>query len=509
MDFISLLSRTTSNLPLSKVKGTNSNGLGGIKVITWLLSTIVLGGATCITACSSGLYTENLRSQAAGTSQRTATAKATSEISQRSPQPILPPSKQRGILTGELSVNGFDLPEHEALSAESFVNQIGVVTHFSYTDTAYYTDFSAVLAALQKLGVRHVRDGYYPWPADSPIVQMHRQLASSGITTDYVVPYDISTTPMAIEQFAAEVGDTESLEAPNECDVSNNCGENGIDDVALFLPIVNKAASDLNISTVGPSFALPQSYLTAGNLTSDMTVNNLHVYFGGRNPGSGGWGNADTQGNAYGSLPYWFDMAEEDGPGLASEITETGYIAYPTTTVPYTLPESVEASYIPRSLLLACQEGIKETFVYELLDEVSSPGYGLLRTDLSPKPAFTAIQNLIATLSDSGGTFRPGSLPYTISGGGSDLKQLLFEKSDGSFWLVLWVEASSWDPVNANPISITPENVLIQLSSSYHTVTDYHFDATGNVTLFEQPMSNNSAGLTVTDQISIVKIQQD
>jgi hypothetical protein len=421
---------------------------------------------------------------------------------------ILPPRKIGGVTAHSL-LSASILPAQQASSAAAFVGQIGVVTHLSYTNTPYYTEFPQILSALQTLGVHHIRDGYYPWPATSPIVQNHQQLASAGITTDYVVPYDLTTTPQSIEQFAAEVGDVESLEAPNECDVSGTCGSNPIADVASFLPVVDAAATDLQVPVVGPAFALQTSYLSAGDLASEMTVNNLHLYFGGRNPGSTGWGGDDAEGNSYGSFNYWLDMANADGPGLPAEITETGYISTPTTTTPYTLPESVEASYTPRTLLLAFQHGFPETFLYELIDEPSSPGYGLLNADLSPKPAFTAVQNLIATLSDDGGSFTPGSLPYTFSGGDSNLNQLLFEKSDGSFWLVLWLEESSWDPVNCVPIAITPENIGIELNGSYQTTTDYQFDSSGNVTTFNQPMNGNWASLTVTDQISIVEIQNN
>jgi hypothetical protein len=93
---------------------------------------------------------------------------------------------------------------------------------------------------------------------------------------------------------------------------------------------------------------------------------------------------------------------------MPSEITETGYIASPATTTPFTLPENVEASYTPRTLLLAYKHGFEKSFLYELIDEVSSPGYGLLNGDLSPKPAFTAVENLLSTLFDSGGAFTPG-----------------------------------------------------------------------------------------------------
>ena len=367
-----------------------------------------------------------------------------------------------------------------------------------------------MLSALESLGVHHIRDGFYPWTSNSQIVQNHKALASAGIRTDYVVPYSLTTTPTAVATLAGETGDLESVEAPNECDVNSGCGGTGLlalANLVSFLPVVNGAAGKLGVPAIGPSFVLQGTYPLVGNLDGDMSVNNLHIYFGGRNPGSTGWGAADAQGHAYGSFDWWLDQAAIDGPGKPVEITETGYIATPTTSTPYTLPESVEASYIPRTLLLAYRHGFKRTLLYELLDEKSSPGYGLLHSDFSPKPAFTAVRNLLATLDDDGtGAFTAGSLPYVISGGGTTLNHLLLEKRDGSYWLVLWLEESSWNPAHVASIAVTPQNISLQLGSAFKTTKDFQFDANGEVTPFNQPMSGDTAGLTVTDRVSIVEI---
>lgn len=404
------------------------------------------------------------------------------------------------------------LPSELAASAAAFVDSAGVVTHLSYTDTPYYTQFPGVLSALQALGIHHIRDGYYPWPSSSPIVQAHNQLAAAGIKCDYVIPYNTATTPQSIESFAPEVGDMESLELPNECDLAGNCGgatgAAGLQNMLSILPTVRAAATDLNLPLLGPSLTQQSSFAAVGNLSSELSLNNLHIYFWGLNPGNTGWGiGADAEGNAYGSFAWWLDQAAIDAPGLPSVITETGYMAYPSTTTPSTVPESVEASYIPRTLLLAYTWGFKKTYFYELLDEVSSPGYGLLHSDLTPKPAFTALQNLLALLNDAGGeSFIPGSLQYSISGGVPQLNHLLIQKHDGSFWLVLWLEESSWNPTTATPIAVTPVNIAINLNSLYQATTDYQFDSNGNATPFNQPMSGNSTPLTVTDKISIVRI---
>ncbi len=341
------------------------------------------------------------------------------------------------------------------------------------------------------------------------MIDMHHQLLAAGIKTTYNVPWNLSTQPANIENLASLVGDMEALESPNECDINGTCGGTGlagIVNLVAFIPTLHAAGNDLHVPVLGPSFVLQNSYTLTGLLTSLIDDNNLHIYFGGRNPGSAGWGSFDPEGNSYGSFSWWLDQAAIDGPTLPSQITETGYMAYPTTSTQWTLPESVEASYMPRTLLLAYMHGYKRTMMYELLDEVSSPGYGLLRSDMSPKPAFTAVSNLMATLADGNTAFTPAALHYQISGGDSTLNHLLLQKQDGSFWLVLWVEQSSWDPNAVRPIAVGPQNISIQLDTAYQTATTWQFDTKGNATPFNQPMTGDTASLTVTDQISIVKI---
>lgn len=406
------------------------------------------------------------------------------------------------------TVGSYVAPE-QAAQADSFVNSVGVVTHMSYTDTPYYTAWPQVLTALKSLGVRHIRDGFYNWSPSSPFIAEHQALAASGITCNYVVPWDQTTTPQILEQFASEAQDMEALEAPNECDADGNCGgggETGIRNVLAFLPTLTAAGQQLNVPVIGPSFTQQSSYAAAGNIASDMTYNNLHVYFGGRNPGSQGWGDLDADGRAYGSFNWWLDQAALDAPGVPSEITESGYMAYPTTSTPYTLPESVEASYTPRTLLLAFQHGVKRTFLYELLDEISSPGYGLLNGDFTPKPAFTAVKNLLSVLSDQGDSFSPGTLSYSLEGGDATLNHLLLQKRDGSFWLVLWLEQSSFDPASDTAEPVSAQDVTLQLYNSNSAGHILQFDKSGNVTSTQVTGNGSTLSLAVSDQVTIVQI---
>jgi hypothetical protein len=167
----------------------------------------------------------------------------------------------------------------------------------------------------------------------------------------------------------------------------------------------------------------------------------------------------------------------------------------------------VQTAYVQRTMLLDFMHGYQETFIYELMDDPTSPaGYGLLRRDMTQKPAFIGLSNMLHLLADTDTAFTPGKLAFRISGGDSKLNHLLFQKKDGSYWLVLWVEAPSWDPATVRPLNVAPQNIGIALDGAHTTVKNYQFNSSGGFCTFDQPMNYGWAGLTVTDQITIIKI---
>jgi hypothetical protein len=397
------------------------------------------------------------------------------------------------------------MPSEKAAQSDGFVDSIGVQTHISYINTAY-GNWPKVLAGLESLGVRHIRDGL---PVTSTYLSIFQQMAAAGIrcTCGFALPN--SLTASQISSFVQQTQNVEALEAPNECDASNNCGGGGVTGVAnvvAFLPILDAASTMTKLPVVGPSFTLQLGYASAGDIAPLINFNNLHVYFGGRNPGSPGWGEGDPEGNFYGSFAWWIDQGNLDAPGTPDMVTETGYMAYPTATQPGTIPESVEASYTPRTVLLSFTKGIKRTFVYELVDEWSTTGYGLLANDFSEKPAFMALKNLIATFEDPGASFTPGSLSYSITGNTNTMQHLLLQKRDGSYWLVLWLEQSSYDATNNVPVSVTPQDVTLSIGVGFEFGNLMQFDSTGNSASSALATSGYTAPLTISDQISIVQI---
>jgi hypothetical protein len=362
-----------------------------------------------------------------------------------------------------------------ALQADAFVDSIGVNTHLSYFDTPYSYEWSQTFQALQAMGVRHIRDGYFEWGSSNALYARHRLLASSGIHCDYVIGYQPWVTAENIVQFKNLVGDMESVEGPNEYD--DNGGGGWQQRLQQFLPKIAQIGQSAGVPVVGPSFVRMESYAAMGNISRYMSYNNLHVYFGGRNPGATGWGSTDRYGHGYGSFGWWIDSGNMDAPGVPQIITETGYITYPNVRKPYTVPDRVAAAYIPRTYLEAFAAGVKRTYAYELIDEpVLAKGYGLLNQDMSPKPAFIAVSNLAALLTDKGPGFRTGALNYTLSGDTNNVHHVLMQKRDGSFWLALWVENSIYNPVNNTDLPLPRQNVTLNIegrrASTLHAFND-------------------------------------
>jgi hypothetical protein len=131
---------------------------------------------------------------------------------------------------------------------------------------------------------------------------------------------------------------------------------------------------------------------------------------------------------------------------------------------------------------------------------------------MSPRPAFTAVENLIATLDDTSTAFTPAPLSYAVTGADASLNQVLLEKHDGSYWLVLWLEKSSWNADTAQPIAVAPQQVTLTLNSGYTASVLHQFNTQGTVVTSNLATTTNSSAKThtmtfpVSDQISVVQI---
>ena len=152
-------------------------------------------------------------------------------------------------------------------------------------------------------------------------------------------------------------------------------------------------------------------------------------------------------------------------------ITEAGYYTTGSTTNPNSVDLSVQAKYTLDLVLDSIQAGNAKTYLYELLDQKSGDGssednFGLFYSDGTPKPAATAIRNLLTLLTDPGSSasgFPQGSMTYSLSGLPSGGNSFLMEKSDGSYWLAVWDDTRLSGPVTSTDIAVPPAPVTINL----------------------------------------------
>jgi hypothetical protein len=401
-------------------------------------------------------------------------------------------------------IPGAAVSQVQAVRAYDVYDSVGVNTHWYFGNGyQYLPQFSQLVAIMTQDHLRHFRDGVYSQGTNTPqyVTQMYSTLASHGIHADLIVPPGLSAT--TLEAGLKMYPGVEAIEPPNEWDI--NGGSNWAWTLQQEEPAIYEAGHELGLTVLGPALVQSGSYFQLGDLAEFMDFNNVHPYMGGRNPETGGWGGPDQSGNYYGSLGYDLDYALGDGPSRSSYATETGYITTSTPTQ-NEIPESVEGIYAPRVVLDFFKQGFKRTYFYELVDDPAGvqPGYGLLRYDLSPKPAAVALSNLMGILEDSNTSFTPASLNYTLNGNTSGVETLLIEKSQGQFWLAVWLNGSIYDVNALQSTPVASRQLTLSIPGGRVATSMDSFGSDGNM----QSTSLNNANLqfTVSSGLTMIRI---
>ncbi|HWZ51820.1 MAG TPA: hypothetical protein VNW54_10185 [Granulicella sp.] len=392
-----------------------------------------------------------------------------------------------------------------AASAADFVDSVGVNTHFSYTDTTYYRRPEAIISALQNLGVHHIRDGLaYSW-VPPRLYSIYALLPPAAIHPDLVTPNPKAGGPTAetLEGLLVHYPGVDAIEAPNEYDQTKN--PDWAADLRAYLPTLIQVSQHQKIALIGPSLTMPGSYPALGNIARFEDFSNLHVYWGGRNPEHYGWGGPNAEHHRYGSFAYNLDSISITSPAKPAMITETGYVVADTPRQ-NVIPPQVAAVYMPRLLLHAWSLGIRRTYIYELIDEPSSPrGFGLLNDDLSPRPAYTAVASLMRLLSDTSRLPAPGQLQWTWQGDSAGIETTLLEKHDGSFWLAAWLTATIYevDGMSATPVPSRP--ITLNVGNGRRIRASWAFDDLGqtNYTVIDRA----TASVRVASAVTIFEIR--
>jgi hypothetical protein len=192
-----------------------------------------------------------------------------------------------------------------------------------------------------------------------------------------------------------------------------------------------------------------------------VDLGNIHVYPKGQTPGQDIDRFMAYERQVTGDLP----MVCSEGGYFTAMDYHGG--AFPT-------PEDVCAVYMPRLFMEHWIRGNRRFYIYELLDDYDpdnadrESSFGLLRVTgpdpssaWTPKLQYHAVRNFVRILADPG----PPVAPHGLRLGISDvpgLKASLVGKRDGSWWLLLWREVTSYDPVHRTRLHPAPLTVTVR-----------------------------------------------
>lgn len=408
-----------------------------------------------------------------------------------------------------------------AVRVTDFLNSIGVCTHVGQGVDAPTESAAAIAYA----GIRNLRDDGNPGHV-ADWIAMHQ---ASGVKVDLLTNQDVSGTVDMAKQLS-QAGALLAVEGPNE---PNNfpvtyLGQTS-DYNGTFLPVAQlqrdlyaavKAEPSLSGIPVfhaseaggsepdnvglqfltipaGANIAMPD-----GTVYADYA--NVHNYVCGHQSmlvDDTAWQASDPTLNADWDGMYveygvtWHGQfqgySNADLVSLPRVTTETGWV----TVGQGALTEEQQGRLFLDLYLSAFKRGFSYTFVYMLRDDPVQGYWGLFDTGYQPKKSGTYLHNLTAVLADAAGSAPLGKLDYTITGAPSTVHDLLLEKSDGAFALVIWDENQTGGP-DAITVDLTRTRATVE-------VTDPTVGATPGQTLHDV----GSVMLSLTDHPVVVTVR--
>ena len=166
--------------------------------------------------------------------------------------------------------------------------------------------------------------------------------------------------------------------------------------------------------------------------------------------------------------------------------------------------EEIKAKFLTRyQAFLFSLNPKNKTFQFNFSSDVDSGCWNLVdNVSGHPEPAWYAMRNVISILNDPGGSFTPGTLDYSLSGDTSDIKTVLLQKKNGTFYLLIW---KATRPTNAR----VPLTLKLPVSSN---VSIYEPANITNIANGNQPLrtvaDTKSVPLEVPDHVMIVAISE-
>lgn len=342
-----------------------------------------------------------------------------------------------------------------------FVNSIGVNTHFGYYDTQYGFYEEVLRPRLLELGVKHIRDGTF----NDDVARKYRDVGESGVRLLLI------TSAERVAGQAEAIGPMLwGVEAENEPD-----GRGGewverarTEQQRLYETVRGDERLD-DVAVVGVSLAnIRNSPELLGDVSQWMDFGGMHPYAAGQYPSRHwGWGMSMEDALARARC------VSGDKPLL---VTECGYHNKERNPNHPGVSERAAAIYHLHLFFIYFNQGVERSYKYEMLDLHEDDTmtdmechFGLVRTDGSVKPSFTAIRNLLRVLSDDDGAdCRCRPLDYAVEAPeGVTIRTTLLQKSDGRWFLALMRECEAYDLKRLTDVEVEPVDVTVRTARRF------------------------------------------
>lgn len=392
---------------------------------------------------------------------------------------------------------------------EDLIDSIGVNVHFGHGGTPYVERFAACAAALDELGVRHLRDDIV-LTGGEPAGQFARiaALAGRGYRFSLVFYDGLTPGPRVPPERFAEIarwagGGLVIAEGGNEPPIAGrrDLPRLSADHQAALFRAARADLRDAAVKVAGPSY-IQGNVAAARDLAAVVDYGNIHAYPGSEYPETAGGGSLMR-----------FVAASRPVFGPAPVIaTENGYhTALATSSAHLPVSEGIRARYLPRLLLWSYLQGVRRTYLYELIssfdhgDGDPESRFGLLAYDGRPTPGFTAVRNLVRVFG-SGAASGPGDIAAEPVAAIPDLVAARFARRDGALLVPLWLGVDGWDrrSLAARP-DVTPRTVDILLSRQPRSVHLHRFADDGSVRVDSLPPERR-VPVQVTDRLRVLEI---
>ena len=408
------------------------------------------------------------------------------------------------LATGAGAVGLPALPLHRC---DDFLHSVGVNTHFGHVGTPYETRFERCAAALDELGIRHLReDVNFTQPEPPPQFARIARLAREGYRFSLIFYDGLGVAPVTPPRRLADIaawsaGGIEIAEGSNEPDIAGRAS--AVSTSADHQRALYRAAraGGGTVRVAGPSYIFG-SVAAAEDLSGAVDFANIHCYPGMEHPETTGAG----------ELRKFMAAARPVFGSAPILATENGYhTALPTKSSHLPVSEAIRARYMPRLLMWSFLQGVRRTYIYELICALDGgeadpdSHFGLLRHDGTATPAFGAVRALMQLFRAAGpGTAEPFEAAVE---GAPDLHACRFSRGDGATLVPLWLGVPGWDPGRRRALADRPERpVAVALSRVPASVRLHRFGDDGSVaTTALAPAGRIVVG--ATDRLTVLELR--